>query len=290
MKKLYSALMTAFNDDDTINEQGIREMVRYNIDVNHIDGLYVGGSTGESFMLSTDEKKLVYKTAFEENNGAVDLIAQVGSVNVSEAKELAKYVTELGYKTISAVPPFYYHFTFDQIKNYYDEILDGVDTQLIIYSIPALSGVSLSLDQFASLFDNPKIVGIKYTNNDFLLLERLTERFPEKTIYYGTDETLLSALALGVDGAIGSTYNLNAPHAKQEIEAFEAGDMDKALKLQHETNDYIMDVIDNDLYPTIKLLFAEKGLNAGVCKSPMSKPTPEMKDGAHKIIAKYFAE
>ncbi|WP_172187963.1 N-acetylneuraminate lyase [Lentilactobacillus kribbianus] len=290
MKKLYSALMTAFNDDDTINEQGIREMVRYNIDVNHIDGLYVGGSTGESFMLSTDEKKLVYKTAFEENNGAVDLIAQVGSVNVSEAKELAKYVTELGYKTISAVPPFYYHFTFDQIKNYYDEILAGIDTQLIIYSIPALSGVSLSLDQFASLFDNPKIVGIKYTNNDFLLLERLTERFPEKTIYYGTDETLLSALVLGVDGAIGSTYNLNAPRAKQEIEAFEAGDMDKALKLQHETNDYIMDVIDNDLYPTIKLLFAEKGVNAGVCKSPMSKPTPEMKDGARKIIAKYFAE
>lgn len=290
MKKLYSALMTAFNDDDTINEQGIREMVRYNIDVNHIDGLYVGGSTGESFMLSTDEKKLVYKTAFEENNGAVDLIAQVGSVNVSEAKELAKYVTELGYKTISAVPPFYYHFTFDQIKNYYDEILDGIDTQLIIYSIPALSGVSLSLDQFASLFDNPKIVGIKYTNNDFLLLERLTERFPEKTIYYGTDETLLSALALGVDGAIGSTYNLNAPRAKQEIEAFEAGDMDKALKLQHETNDYIMDVIDNDLYPTIKLLFAEKGVNAGVCKSPMSKPTPEMKAGAHQIITKYLAE
>ena len=43
MKKLYSALMTAFNEDGSVNLDGVREMVRYNIDVNHIDGLYVGG-------------------------------------------------------------------------------------------------------------------------------------------------------------------------------------------------------------------------------------------------------
>lgn len=58
MKKLYSALMTAFNEDGSVNLDGVREMVRYNIDVNHIDGLYVGGSTGETFMLSTEEKRV----------------------------------------------------------------------------------------------------------------------------------------------------------------------------------------------------------------------------------------
>ncbi len=151
--------MTAFNDDDTLNEQGTREMIRYNIDHNRVDGLYIGGSTGESFMLSTEERERVYKIAFEETAGAVDLIAQVGSVNLIEAKTLAKYAVDLGYKTISAVPPFYYKFSFDQIKDYYDQILEDVDAEMIIYSIPALSGVSLSLDQFTKLFENKKNCG-----------------------------------------------------------------------------------------------------------------------------------
>ncbi|MFD0896328.1 N-acetylneuraminate lyase [Loigolactobacillus binensis] len=289
MKKLYSALMTAFNEDDSINEQGIREMVRYNIDVNKIDGLYVGGSTGESFMLSTEERKLVYKIAYEETAGKVDLIAQVGSVNLQEAKELAKYAVALGYKTISAVPPFYYHFTFDQIKNYYDQILAGLDTQLIIYSIPALSGVTLSLDEFAKLFENPKVIGVKYTNNDFLLLQRIRAAFPEKVIYFGTDEMLISALPLGIDGAIGSTFNLNAKRAKAEIAAFEAGDIKQAFALQDVSNDCILDLIANDIYPSLKLVFEEMGVHAGCSRAPMSKPTPEMRAGAKKIYQQYFA-
>lgn len=288
MKKLYSALMTAFNEDGTINEKGIREMVRYNIDVNHIDGLYVGGSTGETFMLSTDEKKAIFKTVIDEAADAIDLIAQVGSLNLLEAKDLAKYVTDLGYKTISAVTPFYYNFSFDQIQNYYNEIVKDVDTQLIIYSIPALTGVSLTTDQFAKLFENPKIIGIKYTNADFYLLERVRKAFPDKLILSGFDEMMLPALALDVDGAIGSTFNLNAKKAKAEIEAFEAGDIKKARQLQTESNDYITDLLQNDLYPTIKLVFHELGVDAGYCKEPMSHPTPEMIAGAKAIYEKYF--
>lgn len=291
MKKLYSALMTAFNEDGSMNDDGIRAMVRYNIDVNHIDGLYVGGSTGEAFMMNADERKHLMKIVFDEAAGQCDLIAQVGSINLREAKDLANYaVNEVGYKTISAVTPFYYPFTFDQIKYYYDAILDGLDTQLLIYSLPALTGVSLSAEQFGKLFENPKIIGIKFTNADFLLLERVRKAFPDKLIYFGSDEMLLSALVLGVDGAIGSTFNLNAKRVYDEFKAFESGDTETALKLQHTTNDYIMDVIDNDLYPTIKLLFHEAGVDAGQCRRPMNAPTPEMEAGAKKIYDKYIKD
>ncbi len=288
MKKLYSALMTAFNENGSVNLDGVRAMVRYNIDVNHIDGLYVGGSTGETFMLNMDEKKAIFKAVYEEANGAIDLIAQVGSLNITEAKELARYVTALGYPMISAVTPFYYNFTFEQIKNYYNEILADVDNKLVVYSIPALTGVSLSLDQFAELFENPKIVGIKYTNPDFYLLERVRERFPDKLLLSGFDEMLLPALSVGVDGAIGSTFNVNAPRAKREIAAFEAGDNEQALVLQRESNDLIAAILNNDLYPTIKLLFKELGVDAGICKQPMSAPTPQMKAGAHEIYTRFF--
>ena len=113
MGKIYSALLVAYDENGEIYEKGLREIVRYNIDQNKVDGIYVGGSTGENFMLDTSEKKRIFEIAYEETKGAVDLIAQVGSVNLKEAKELAKFVTELGYKTISAVTPFYYKFDFN---------------------------------------------------------------------------------------------------------------------------------------------------------------------------------
>lgn len=289
-KKLYSALMTAFNEDGTINEAGTREMVRYNIDVNKIDGLYVGGSTGENFLMAPEQKREVFKIVMDEAKNDVDLIAQVGSLDLNESKALAKYVTDLGYPKISAVTPFYYKYSFEQIKDYYNEIVKDVDNKLIIYSIPALTGVGLSIEQFAELFENPKIIGIKYTNADFFLLERVRNRFPDKLILSGFDEMLLPALALNVDGAIGSTYNLNAPRVRAEMDAFDAGDIDKARELQKVSNDAISALIDNDIYPSLKLVFEEMGVHAGYTKAPMAKPTPEMRKGAKKIYEDYFKD
>ncbi|MGB6179192.1 N-acetylneuraminate lyase [Carnobacterium sp.] len=288
MGKIYSALLVAYDENGEIYEKGLREIVRYNIDQNKVDGIYVGGSTGENFMLDTSEKKRIFEIAYEETKGAVDLIAQVGSVNLKEAKELAKFVTELGYKTISAVTPFYYKFDFEEIKNYYNSILENIDTKMILYSIPALTGVSISEDQFAELFENPKIVGIKFTAGDFYLLERVRNRFPDKIIYSGFDEMLLPAVSLGVDGAIGSTFNVNARKARATFEAAEKGDMVEARKLQSESNDLITDLLSNGLYNTIKLLLTELGVDAQYCREPMKKPNHEQRARTKEIYKKYF--
>lgn len=288
MQKVYAALMVSFDEDGNIDEKGTREIIRHDIDVEGVDGLYVGGSTGENFMLGLEEKKKIFEIAWDEVDQQVDLIAQVGGPNLKEAKELAKFVTELGYKTISAVTPFYYNFTFDEIKHYYDEIVKDVDVKLLIYSISALTGVSLSLDNFAKLFSNPKIIGVKYTNADFYLLERLRERFPDKLILSGFDEMLLPALIEGVDGCIGSTYNVNARMVKEEIAAYNNGDIAKAQELEHKKNDIITALLNNGIYPSIKLVLQKMGVHAGYNREPMAKYTDKVIEGADEIYAKYF--
>lgn len=280
--------MVSFDEDGNIDEKGTREIIRHDIDVEGVDGLYVGGSTGENFMLGLEEKKKIFEIAWDEVDQQVDLIAQVGGPNLKEAKELAKFVTELGYKTISAVTPFYYNFTFDEIKHYYDEIVKDVDAKLLIYSISALTGVSLSLDNFAKLFSNPKIIGVKYTNADFYLLERLRERFPDKLILSGFDEMLLPALIEGVDGCIGSTYNVNARMVKEEIAAYNNGDIAKAQELEHKKNDIITALLNNGIYPSIKLVLQKMGVHAGYNREPMAKYTDKVIEGADEIYAKYF--
>lgn len=288
MKGIFSALLVSFDKEGNINEKGLRQIIRHNIDVCKVDGLYIGGSTGENFMLSTEEKKQIFDIAMDEARGQIKLIAQVGSVNLKEAVELAKYVTDLGYDAISAVTPFYYKFDFPEIKNYYETIINSVDNKLIIYSIPFLTGVNISLDQFGELFENDKIIGVKFTAADFYMLERMRKTFPDKLIYAGFDEMLLPATVLGVDGAIGSTFNVNGVRARQIFESAQKGDIKTALEIQHITNDLITDILGNGLYQTIKLLLEEQGVEAGYCRQPMKEATEEMVNKAKEMNKKYF--
>lgn len=288
MKGLFTALMVSYDKDGEINEKGLREIIRYNVDVCKVDGLYVNGSTGENFMISTEEKKQIFRIVKDEVKDQVELIAQVGSINLKESIELAKYATDLGYGALSAVTPFYYKFDFEEIKHYYNEIINSVDNKMIIYSIPFLTGVNISLEQFAELFENEKIIGVKFTAGDFYLLERMRKTFPDKLLYAGFDEMLLSAAVLGVDGAIGSTFNVNGQRAREIYELANKGEIAKAREIQHETNDFITELLNNGLYQTLKEILKEKGVDAGYCRQPMKELSEEKVDTAKRIAATYF--
>lgn len=288
MKGIYSALLTSFDKEGNINEKGIRELVRHNIDCVKVDGIYVNGSTGENFMLSTEEKKKIFQIVKDEADDKIKLIAQIGSINLKESIELGNYATELGYDSLSAVTPFYYKFTFEEIKDYYNTIIKETQNNMIIYSIPYLTGVDMGLDNFGELFKNPKIIGVKFTNPDFYLLERIIYTFPDKLVYSGFDEMLLPAAVVGVDGAIGSTFNVNGRRAKEIFDLVSKGKLKEARELQSITNNLITEILNNGLYQTIKLILEEFGVNAGYCKRPFRESTDEMKKNAKEIFNKYF--
>lgn len=288
MGGLYSALVCSFDQDGEINKQGLREIVRYNIDVQKVTGLYVNGSTGENFLLNKQQKKQIFEIVKHEAGNDVPLIAQIGSLIIEEAIELANFVTELGYDAISAVTPFYYQFDFDEIKDYYNTILRHVDNELIIYSIPALTGVHMNVDQFSELFENDKVVGVKFTAPDFFLLERLRHAYPNKLIYSGFDEMLLSASVLNIDGAIGSTFNVNGSRARKIFELAQDNQIDEARQLQKQTNDLIEGMLENGLYQTIKAILTYKGVDAGVCRKPMKSLSPKQVNKAIEMAKQYL--
>lgn len=290
LKGIFSALLVSFNADGSINEKGLRQIVRYNIDKMKVDGLYVGGSTGENFMLSTEEKKEIFRIAKDEAKDEIALIAQVGSVNLQEAIELGKYATELGYDSLSAVTPFYYKFSFPEIKHYYDSIIEATGNYMIVYSIPFLTGVNIGVEQFGEFYKNPKVLGVKFTAGDFYLLERLKKAYPNHLIWAGFDEMMLPAASLGVDGAIGSTFNVNGVRARQIFELTQAGKLKEALEIQHVTNDLIEGILANGLYLTIKELLKLDGVEAGYCREPMTKElSPEKVAFAKELKAKYLS-
>ncbi|MCD8826818.1 N-acetylneuraminate lyase [Staphylococcus gallinarum] len=271
---LFAALLVPFDENGDIKVDGLREIAKNAIETEQLDGLYVNGSSGENFLLNTDQKKQIFKIAKDAVTDDTKMIAQVGSLDLKEAIELGKYATELGYDAISAVTPFYYPFSFEEIRDYYFDLIDATQNDLIIYAIPDLTGVNISIDQFESLFNHERIIGVKYTAPNFYLLERIRKAFPNKLILSGFDEMLVQAAISGVDGAIGSTYNINGKRARQIFEAVHQGNVAQAYQLQHESNDIIETVLELGIYPTLKEVLKSRGIDSGLPKKPF-KPFDE---------------
>lgn len=287
LKGLYAALLVPFDEDGQVKEEGLKQIAKNAIEVEQLDGLYVNGSSGENFLISKEQKKQIFKVVKEAVGNDVKLIAQVGSLDLNEAIELGKYATDLGYDALSAVTPFYYPFSFEEIKQYYFDIIEATQNKMIIYAIPDLTGVNISINQFKELFNNEKIVGVKYTAPNFFLLERIRKAFPDKLILSGFDEMLVQAVISGVDGAIGSTYNVNGRRARQIYDLAREGKIEEAYKIQHDTNNIIETVLSMGIYPTLKEILKTRGIDGGVPKRPFSPFNEANRKELNQLIETY---
>ena len=286
-KGLYAALLVPFDEQGQVLEEGLKQIARNAIETEGMDGLYVNGSSGENFLISKEQKKQIFKIAKEAVSDDVKLIAQIGALDMNEAIELGKYATELGYDAISAVTPFYYPFSFEEIKEYYFKLIEETQNNFIIYANPGSTGVNITNEQFDELFTHDKIIGVKYTAPDFFLLERLRHTYPDKLIFSGFDEMLIQAAVTGVDGAIGSTYNVNGKRARQIFELVQQGQVHEALRIQNETNDIISTVLELGIYPALKEILGSRGIESGMPKRPLKPLSDDKRERLNKLIQQY---
>lgn len=275
LRGIYPALLTPFRDGG-VNTRVLRELIAYNIKKG-VSGFYVGGSTAEAFLLSDAEREQVYTAAAEEAGGKVNLIAHVGCISTAQAIRFAKTAQSLGYQAISAIAPFYYKFSFEQIKKYYFDIVDAVDLPMIIYNFPNFSGVNLSVEQVSEFFADPRFIGIKHTSNDYFALEQFKTHFPEKLVFNGFDEMLTAGLSMGADGGIGSTYNFMAEKfvAIQKLVAEER--LGEALEIQREANRIIKALCRVGVMEGEKEVLCQMGFDFGTARAPFSELTEEQK-------------
>lgn len=270
------ALLTPFSADGSINTKALSRVIDWNIEKG-VNGFYVGGSTAEAFLLDEAERNLVYRTAAEAAGGRVPLIAHVGCISTDQAIRFAKTAEKLGYNAISAIAPFYYKFSFEQIRRYYFDIADAVDLPMVIYNFPNFSGVNLTVEQVSEFFADDRFIGIKHTSNDFFSLEQFKSRFPEKLVFNGFDEMLLSGLSVGADGGIGSTYNFMAEKYIALLQAFRAGDSARALELQRECNRIIKALCRVGVMEGEKEVLCQLGFDFGGARRPFSPLSAEEK-------------
>lgn len=273
---LVPALVTPFDKEGGVNFEELKKLVRTLLDEG-ADGFYVTGSTGECFLLTDEERIKIASVVAETTDGKVPVIAHVGKIGAAQAVHLAKEAEKAGVSAISSVPPFYYDFKFEEIVNYYKAISDAVELPLVIYNFPQFSGVTINAENLKQITESCRVGGLKYTDSNLYELERIRRAFPDLKIMYGQDEAFLYALPVGVDGAIGSTYNFMLKKYKRILKAYQDGDMKLAEEIQHEACSIIDALLKIRDITAEKYLLKRKGIECGDCRAPFSPITDDEK-------------
>ena len=275
LKGIYTALLTPFTKDGKINDKELARLVRHNLALG-ANGFYVCGSTAEALMLSAEERMEIMSIV-KANAENAKLIAHVGSLNERDAHKLALFAKELSYDLISSVAPFYYKFSFSEIKDYYIRLAESSGMKMLVYHFPAFSGVSMGSDEMAAFLGDDRFAGIKFTSNDFFTLEQCKSRFPHKLVFNGYDEMMLSGLSMGADGGIGSTYNFMADKFVLIRKLFSEGKTEEARAIQNEANRIIAVLCKIGVMQAEKEIMNQIGFDFGDCMPPFSKVTEEQK-------------
>ncbi|QTK91693.1 N-acetylneuraminate lyase [Klebsiella aerogenes] len=271
LRGVMPALLTPFDAQQNIDRASLRRLVRFNIEQG-VDGVYVGGSTGEAFVQSLSEREEVLEIVAEEAKGKITLIAHVGCVSTAESQQLAVAAKRYGFDAVSAVTPFYYPFSFEEHCDHYRAIIDSADgIPMVAYNIPALSGVKLTLEQINQLVTLPGVGALKQTSGDLYQMEQIRRAHPELVLYNGYDEIFASGLLAGADGGIGSTYNIMAWRYLGIVQALKEGDTAKAQQLQHECNKVIDLLVKVGVFRGLKtVLHYMDVLSVPLCRKPFA--------------------
>jgi len=235
LRGLIAATFTPMHADGSLVLEQIPSMVDALLR-DGVSALYAVGSTGEGPSLTTSERKDVAKAFVEATAGRAPVVVQVGHNSLADAAELAAHSAAIGADAISATPPSYFRpATLDDLIASMRQVADAAPgLPFYYYHIPMRTGVEVDLASFLRRGGEiPSLRGIKFTSPRVDQLQHAASVAGERyELLFGFDEMLLSAMVLGIQGAVGSTYNFAAPLYRRLIDAVDRGDLAEAALCQ----------------------------------------------------------
>ena len=196
-KGVFCALNAIYDENDNIDVDKMKALVKVYKSLG-VRGVYACGSTGEGFLLSTEERKQVARAVKEAAGDDFTVIVHIGCASTKESIELAKDCEKIGVDAISAVPCVYYHLSEESVKLHWNSIIDSTNLPFIIYNIPQLTGFNLSPELLAEMAKNEKVIGVKNSAEPVYLMERYRSAVgnDDFIIFNGSDEQFLGGRRL----------------------------------------------------------------------------------------------
>ncbi len=275
------------------NGELYRSKVRHNVEkwnLTGIAGYVVGGSTGESVMLTTEEKLKLWEWVAEDAAPEKLLIAGTGVESVRETVALTNRAAEMGYKTALVLTPHYYRNLLSggaAQALYFRAVADQARIPVLIYNVPQNTGIDLAAETIVCLSEHPNILGVKDSSGNVEKIAAVVrDTRPEFQVLSGSAPTLLASLSVGAVGGILAFANA-APYAAIAIwEAFRTRDTEAAEDWQKRIAHPAVLVTAKYGIAGLKCAMDLNGYYGGPPRLPLTAPAPEVK----REIAEAFAE
>ena len=277
---LIAATFTPFDDKGEINFPVIGRYADYLLGEGAY-GVFVCGSTGECVSMTPTERKAVLEAWVHAVQGRMKVIAHVGGTCQKDCVELAAHAAALGVDAVAAVAPFYFKpASVKDLVAFYKPVADAcADKPFYSYHMPSMTGINLSMVDFLREGSRtmPNLRGIKFTSNNFMeMMECIRLDGGRFNILNGFDEMLLSGLAVGADGGVGSTYNYAYKIYQNLFDAFRKGDLKTARDRQADSVDVVNVIIRHGGgIRGGKAIMKFRGVDCGNCRPPFAPYTTE---------------
>jgi len=268
-----TALVTPFRKDLSVDEDGMRKLVRRQIDAG-INFLVPCGTTGESPTLTRAEHLRVVQIAVEEAKGKVPVLGGAGGYNTAEVIELANELKHIGVDGVLSVTPYYNNPTQEGLYQHYKAIASAVALPIVLYSVQGRTGVNIEPGTVARLAQISNIIGVKEASGNIGQMARVVHEVPEKFIVLSGDDSITIPLAaLGGRGIISVASNEIPAEMTRIAQLAMAGDFAGARALQR-TWLPLMEInfVESNPIP-VKAAMAMMGLLEPTFRLPMTPPS-----------------
>ncbi|MCF2628899.1 dihydrodipicolinate synthase family protein [Fusobacterium mortiferum] len=273
------AFYACYDKEGNIGVEGVKALTRYFIEAG-VQGVYVGGSSGECIYQGKEERKLVLETIMKEAQGRLTVIAHVACNNTADSMELAAHAESLGVDAIAAIPPIYFRLPEHAIAKYWNDISSAApNTDFVIYNIPQLAGVALTPSLYKEMLKNPRVIGVKNSSMPIQDIQTFKAIGGKDTIVFnGPDEQFIGGFMIGAEGGIGGTYGAMPKLFLKALECFKKGDYETARAIQYDVNDIITALCSckGNMYGVIKAtLKINHNIEIGGVRSPLANLVEE---------------
>jgi 1-pyrroline-4-hydroxy-2-carboxylate deaminase len=283
-KGVFPALTTKFTPDDRLDFLLFEKNLIAQLSAG-VDGVILGGSLGESSVLTNEEKFDLVKFAVDKVAGKVPVVMNIAEGSTREAIKLATDAKKCGAKGLMMLPPMRYKSDHRETVAYYKAVANSTDLPIMVYNNPVDYKVEVTLDMFSELAENKNIQAVKESTRDVSNVTRMINRFGDRfKILCGVDTLAMEELLLGADGWVAGLVCAFPQETVAVYQLTKANKIEEALKIYRWFLPLLELDIHSKLVQYIKLTEQEVGLGSEQVRAPRLTLVGEERERILKII------
>ncbi|WP_169250895.1 4-hydroxy-tetrahydrodipicolinate synthase [Brevibacterium sp. 'Marine'] len=286
LRGVLTALTTPFDAEENIDFEALGRIVDRSID-GGVDGLVVGGSTAEFATMTGEERQSMLEFVIERTAGRVPIVAQTGATSTREAIRHSQAAQAAGADVLMIVTPYYEPLTQAETVDYIKAVASAVDIDVMLYNIPAATGVNLDPGTVRQLAED--VANIRFIKDSSANWEQALQLIHHHSdvisTFIGWDSYIYSGLVEGAAGMVAGAANVLPSEIVSVSTKIADGDLHGAREEWQRLYPVIDAMISEPFIQAVKTGLELRGVPVGSPRRPLADTDPDARERIKVALA-----